>query len=27
VVLATHEARIEGDGRVWLPAQAGALVR
>jgi maltooligosyltrehalose trehalohydrolase len=26
VVLATHEARIEGEG-VWLPSMAGALVR
>jgi maltooligosyltrehalose trehalohydrolase len=27
VVLSTHEARIEGDGSVWVPALAGALVR
>jgi len=27
VVLSTHEARIEGDGAVWVPALAGALVR
>jgi maltooligosyltrehalose trehalohydrolase len=27
VVLGTHEARIEGEGGVWLPALAGALVR
>jgi maltooligosyltrehalose trehalohydrolase len=26
VVLATHEARIEGDRGVWLPSLAGALV-
>jgi hypothetical protein len=27
VVLSTHEARIEGEGGVWLPSLAGALVR
>jgi hypothetical protein len=27
VVLSTHEARIDGEGGVWLPSLAGALVR
>jgi len=27
IVLATHEAHFVGDGRVWVPALAGALLR